>query len=115
VGTIEVGRRLRSSTRWVVLIPLAAACAWASAGCGPAQIGEDQGAFKAVDALYTAVSLRDERLLAQCEKTLGELVASGQLPEAAAGSLDAIVAEAKGGHWESAQAHLGDFMRGQRR
>ena len=85
-------------------------------GCGrPPQIGADPAAFKTVDALYTAVSLREPDLLSRTDRSLGDLRASGKLPESAARSLDAIIAEARAGGWESAQARLGRFMRGQRR
>lgn len=85
-------------------------------GCGrPPQIGADKDAFKAVDALYTAVSLRDSKLLDRCEQSLRDLKSQGKLPETAARSLDAIVAEARGGKWEDAQTRLGHFMRGQTR
>src|SRR5262245_55048333 len=87
----------------------------APSGCGgPPQIGVDQEAFKAVDALYTAVSLRDPTLLAECETNLRALNEAGKLPEAARKSLDSYIAEARGGGWESAQLRLADFMRGQR-
>jgi hypothetical protein len=89
--------------------------ALALGGCGgPPQIGGDRDAFKAVDALYTAVSLRDPGLLGRCEATLQDLRAKDKLPESAGKSLEAIVAEARAGGWEAAQANLGDFMRGQR-
>src|SRR5882757_7688672 len=92
------------------------ALALAAGGCGRApQIGADKDSFKAVDALYTAVSLRDLQHLDRCAKALRDLKAEGKLPEAAGQSLDAIVAEAREGHWEQAQGRLGDFMRGQRR
>lgn len=99
---------------------VAALSAWLLAsslgGCGrPPQIGADKETFKAVDALYTAVSLRDPKLLDGCEKTLSDLKSHGKLPESAGASLDAIIAEARGGKWEDAQGRLGHFMRGQRR
>ena len=84
-------------------------------GCGPPQLGGGERPFKAVDALYTAVSLRDPRLVDQCEQTLLGLKAGGDLPEEPAKALDAIIAEARAGRWEPAQARLGDFMRAQRR
>ena len=84
-------------------------------GCSPPQIGPDKATFKAVDALYTAVSLRELKYLERSEKALQELKAQGKLPESAARSLDAIIAEARGGDWEPAQRRLGDFMRGQTR
>lgn len=83
-------------------------------GCSPAQIGADEAAFKSVDALYTAVSLRDSNSLQRCQQRLLELKSAGKLPEAAFQTLDSIVAEAAGGRWESAQTHLRDFMLGQR-
>src|SRR5437588_8420428 len=101
--------------RRVLATLLSSLLALAFAGCSPPQIGADKDSFKAVDALYTAVSLRDPRLLDQCEKALQDLRAKGQLPEAAGGSLGAIVSEARAGRWEVAQSRLGDFMRGQRR
>ncbi|WP_406697506.1 hypothetical protein V5E97_01480 [Singulisphaera sp. Ch08] len=88
----------------------------AFSGCGrPPQIGEDRAAFKAVDALYTAVSLRDPKLLDQCEGELRSLQAKGGLSEAAGGVLGTIITKAKEGEWETSQSRLGDFMRGQRR
>jgi hypothetical protein len=85
------------------------------AGCGrPAQIGPDRDAMKAVDALYTAVGLRDETLVNESRSRLNALHGAGKLPGAAFNSLEAIVAEAKGGDWEPAQARLGRFMEGQR-
>ncbi|MBX6314055.1 MAG: hypothetical protein IRY99_14235 [Isosphaeraceae bacterium] len=84
-------------------------------GCGPPQIGADREAFKAVDALYTAVSLRDPQQLGRCEQALRDLHAAGKLPEAAHQRLEAIIAQARGGQWENAQGRLGEFMRGQRR
>src|SRR5262245_5277201 len=82
-------------------------------GCSPPQIGQDKQTFKAVDYLYTAVSLRDMKHLERCEKMLHDLKAEGKLPESAGQSLDAIIAQARGGDWEPAQRRLGDFMRGQ--
>ena len=109
---IEINRRRPAAAAtallWLWLGP-------AVVGCGPQQIGADPASFKAVDALYTAVSLRDPEQLERCAKTLQGLQADGKLPAAAATSLEAIAAEARQGKWEAAQDRLGDFMRGQRR
>jgi hypothetical protein len=95
---------------------LAFLIALAFLGCGrPPQLGEDRASFKAVDALYTAVSLRDPKLVDQCEGSLRGLQTKGTLSEAAASSLGAIIVKAKEGEWEVAQGRLGDFMRGQTR
>ena len=102
-------------TRREVLAIGASLLASAFAGCGPEQIGIDKDAFRAVDALYTAVSLRDPKLLAQCEGKLTGLRDDGKLPSAAFDDLEAIILEARGGDWVPAQDRLADFMKGQRR
>ena len=85
-------------------------------GCGgPPQIGEDRDTFKTVDALYTAVSLRDLKLVGQCETKLKELRDASRIPEGAFSSLGSIISEARDGKWEPALEHLSTFMEGQRR
>ena len=104
-----MNRTVRTVT-WSSLLLLA------FAGCGgPPQIGASKEAFKTVDALYTAVGLRDTELVAQCEEGLKKLRDAGSLPAAASESLDSIIAEAKGGKWERSLERLGAFMEGQRR
>ena len=88
----------------------------AVAGCGrPAQIGADPEVFKTVDALYTAVSLRDPKLVDPCLATLKSLHDAGKLPGDALSTLEGMIEEAKGGAWEDAQTRLARFMQGQRR
>jgi hypothetical protein len=85
-------------------------------GCGgPPQLGPDREAFKAVDALYTAVSLRDAGLVAGCAGEFRRLREAGQLPVAAARELEMIVDQTGQGDWETARERLGHFMKGQRR
>ncbi len=85
-------------------------------GCGgPAQIGEAPETFKAVDALYTAVSLREVKLVDPCHETLKGLHDAGKLGDDAFQSLEAMITDAKGGAWEDAQTRLSHFMQGQRR
>jgi hypothetical protein len=87
-----------------------------SVGCsGPPQIGDDREVFKSVDALYTAISLRDPALVDQCRVKLDDLRGSGQLPAPASDSLNALITKAKGGDWESALEELDRFITGQRR
>ena len=87
-----------------------------ASGCfGPPQMGPDREAFKAIDALYTAVSLREPVHVDRCSDRLSELREAGKLPSSAHDALAAIIAEAKGGRWEQAQASLREFMLGQRR
>jgi hypothetical protein len=85
-------------------------------GCGgPPQIGENREAFKTVDALYTAVGLRDTKLIAQCEEKLKGLHEAGSLPMEASESLNSIIAEARNGKWEQSMEQLSAFMEGQHR
>jgi hypothetical protein len=81
----------------------------------PPQMGPDEDVFTAVDALYTAVRARDERLLADCEKRLSAYRRAGKLPAEAADHLDGVIAKARGGAWQSAAERLYDFMMAQRR
>ena len=78
------------------------------------QIGADKDAFRTVDALFTAVTARDEKLLGVCERRLAALKGAGKLPADAADYLDGIVQRARSGRWESAAERLYDFMRAQR-
>ncbi len=81
----------------------------------PPQMGPDDDVFETVDALYTAVRNRDDTRLSACEAKLNEYRGAGKLPASAADSLAAIVAQARGGGWDSAARRLYDFMAAQRR
>jgi hypothetical protein len=84
-------------------------------GCGTPQIGTDRETFTTVDELYTAVGLKDSRLVDQCAAKLKTLRDAGKLPGDASRSLEAIVAKTGEGKWDEAQAHLSRFMEAQRR
>jgi hypothetical protein len=87
-----------------------------SLGCGgPPQMGADEEVFAAVDALFTAVTARDEKLLGRSEQRLHGLRAAGKLPGDAADFLDGVIAKGRAGRWEGAAEKLYDFMKGQRR
>ena len=79
------------------------------------QMGASEETFKAVDALFTAVTARDEKLLARCEQHLQTLPEAGELPTAALDYLNGIIQNARAGHWQSAAVRLYDFMMAQRR
>jgi hypothetical protein len=81
----------------------------------PPQMGADEEVGKNVDALFTAVTARDEKLLADCERRLLTLKDAGKLPLEASAYLDNIISKARAGRWESAAQLLYDFMRAQRR
>jgi len=57
----------------------------------PPQIGADEDVVKAVDALFTAVTAHDERLLAECEQRLHASKQAGQLATKPADYLDGII------------------------
>lgn len=78
-------------------------------------MGPDREAFRAVDAMFTAVSLRE---IGQLERSLSRLEAlkdSERLPAPAFQALSEIAEVGRGGDWEAAQVRLRAFMRGQRR
>lgn len=102
--------------RIVGRIALAGLLAFAAPGCwGPPQVGADRESFEAVDALYTAVGLRDVKLVADSERRLQALRDTARLPEKAHRALAAIIATARAGEWEPAVVQLGRFMEGQSR
>lgn len=81
----------------------------------PPQMGADEEVAKAVDALFTAVTARDEKRLADCEQRLRTFQETGKLPLKASAYLDNIIGKARAGGWESAAQTLYDFVRAQRR
>lgn len=81
----------------------------------PPQMGAHEGVFRSVDALFTAVTARDEKLLAKCEQRLHNFKSSGELPGDASNYLDGIIQTARSGSWESASESLYTFMMAQRR
>jgi hypothetical protein len=85
-------------------------------GCGrPPQMGADEEAFKAVDALFTAVTARDEKLLEKCERRLEACREARKIPAGASAYLGGVVRTARAGGWESAARRLYEFMTAQRR
>jgi hypothetical protein len=103
----------------IVLFSIAAAIflmgAWYYLSNRPPQMGPDDEVFRTVDALYTAVTARQEKLLAQCEARLQAQKTEGKLPPSAAIYLDNIIATARAGHWQPAAEKLHTFMATQRR
>ena len=86
------------------------------AGCAkPPQLGDDERVLSAADALLTAVSSRDSKLLDQCEANINAMRQAGDLSEPAHEYLARIVTEARGGNWKSARERLVGMIRAQRR
>ena len=81
----------------------------------PPQMGASEEAFLTVDALFTAVTARDENKLNDCERRLKRLEETGQLPASAWKSLESTIHKARAGKWQSAAESLYTFMLAQRR
>jgi hypothetical protein len=81
----------------------------------PPQMGASEEVFRTVDALFTAITARDEVRLAQCETQLRAHRDAGLLPPDSADYLDDIIAKARKGSWQSAAERLYDFMHAQQR
>ncbi|HEY3787636.1 MAG TPA: hypothetical protein VGL71_02220 [Urbifossiella sp.] len=81
----------------------------------PPRMGADRDVFKTVDALYTAVGLKDALKVTECERRLHQYRDEGKLPVAAARHLDRVIATTRAESWESAQESLYEFMLVQRR
>ncbi len=79
------------------------------------QMGPSEEVFNTVDALFTAVTSHSEKQMADCERRLRALREAGKLPSDAADKLDAIIAKARSGSWQTAAERLYEFMQGQRR
>ena len=79
----------------------------------PPSVGNDKNVLKEVDALYTAVRVKDQKLVDQCANQLAALKAAGELPDDAATALTEIIASAHGGEWQTAVENLSWFIKGQ--
>jgi hypothetical protein len=96
------------------LLVMIAVSFWLSRRSQP-QLAPSDDVFKTVDALFTAVTARDEKRVAECEQRLKGHQEAGALPAAAWKRLQGVIAKSRGGRWESAAQSLYDFMLGQRR
>jgi hypothetical protein len=106
----------RRAVTAAVVVGLALVLGIGFVGCRrPPQMGAEEEVFQSVDALFTAVTARDEKLLGECEQRLQALKAAGKLPGDASDYLDGVITKAHAGCWESAAEKLYDFMRAQRR
>ena len=114
MATIEARTRI---AKWVLIgaasvVLVAVAIHFASR---PPQMGADEDAFKTVDALYTAVRMKDASKVTQCETRLHAYRDAAKLGASAADFLDSVIAKARAGNWEAAVERLYDFMLAQRR
>lgn len=79
----------------------------------PPQLSSDEQVFKTVDALFTAVTARDEQQLQNCERRLKDYHKQGRISDEAAESLNAAIQQARAAQWEDAARRLYDFILGQ--
>lgn len=98
----------------VVALLAAGAAAWAWSARMP-RLDPDEQVFEAVDALFTAVRARDDRLLGDCEQRLRNFETAGKLPAPAIGYLNEVIRMARAGKWRPAAEKLYKFMRAQRK
>ena len=69
--------------------------------------------FNTVDALFTALTSRDQQRLAECERRLRAYRAAGETSPRVSAVLDAIIQQAHQGEWQPAAERLYAFMAGQ--
>jgi len=107
----------RAKVAWLVLgaLGLGFVVAIVLALRTPPQLAANEEVFKTVDALYTAVRMKDEKRLGECEKRLHGYRDAGKLPKESSEVLDGVIAKARSGGWEMATERLYDFMLAQRR
>ncbi len=78
------------------------------------QMGGDAEVIDTVDALFTAVTSKDEARLSQCEQRLQTQRQAGKIEPKAADALDAVIAKARSGSWQAAAKRLYKFMQDQK-
>lgn len=106
---IRLGERLRTCLA-IGLLPLAVC------GCGGApQFTADDECLTAVDALWTAVTAQQSPWLEQSARELERLRDAGQLSSDAWEVLEALIAQARDGQWQTAAEGLYDLIKGQRK
>ncbi len=103
-----------------LLLPFQRVMAWllvlSLIGCGrPPQVVDDGECFRAVDALWTAVTSKRTDLLEQTANELDLLHAAGNLTEAGHRALTSIIRDARSKEWAKSATNLKHFMQGQRR
>lgn len=76
------------------------------------QLGSEES-LGAADALWTAVTAKDLKLVDQCEQSLKRLHQDSKLSTEAFGDLEDIIAVARSGDWDEARGDLKTFVRGQ--
>jgi hypothetical protein len=89
-------------------------CAMSVAGCQKTpQLGNEE-CLGAADALWTAITAKDQSLVDQSEQVLKQLHAESKLTAEALDHLQEVIATARGGDWDGARGDLKSFVRGQR-
>jgi len=111
----DEGQQMRTIVLAAVGLILLVVTVWFYWPSKPVQMGADEDVFETVDALFTAITAHDEKLLSQTEQRLNGFKNNGKLPANAAAYLEAVIKDARGGDWQSAAEDLYWFMKGQRR
>jgi hypothetical protein len=90
-------------------------CVFAFWQRAPAQLANDDALFKTVDALYTAVRMKDVARVGESARRLAEAHTAGRLSDHAWRQLQDVIDDANDGEWQPAAESLYEFMLGQRR
>lgn len=103
-------------TAWIagIFLVLAAIFGFAYFTWPTPQLGSDEQVRSEVDALFTAITARDDKLLEQCKARIDVLKSESKVTPAVAGHLQVIIDQAKNGGWEPAAKRLYTFIQGQR-
>jgi len=96
------------------LLAIAALCYATYLAWPTPQLGPDENVKGEVDALFTAVTARDEKLLTACAARIEILKSEKKLDSSAARRLESIIKQARDGGWESAAKQLYTFIQAQR-
>ena len=115
MGKANSSIRRRAALAGAALAGVSLVCLFIWRWTRPPQMGKDEDVTKAIDALFTAVTARDEKRMGQCEHRLHAYRDTGKLPTDASNYIDGIIQMAREERWEAAAERLYNFVRSQRR
>lgn len=83
-------------------------------GCQKTPQLANEECLGAADALWTAITAKDIKLVDNSEQALKQLYDESKLTNDAFEALESIIAAARGGDWDGARGDLKAFVKGQR-
>jgi len=106
--------RKPTSKRFLSIVATALVVTLALAGCQRTPQLANEESLGAADALWTAITAKDVKLVDNSEQTLKQLHDQSKLTNEAFESLEGMIATARAGDWDGARGDLKAFVRGQR-